>query len=165
MKVDVKQPPSFVPSPAIHDPPRGPPQTGRSLVPVKPPRPPEVVPGSGRTVIESPLKQIRLGVNARAMSPRAIHALSEDLYAGGVLSWDEHAALSFQIELHPHFGRTVGALTGEKPLPDQPRDFVKEWEARLDFERRHFPDRPERDLAAHILSVLRRIDAPTNLRI
>lgn len=137
---------------------------GRSLVVVTPPLPPQAVRGSGRTFIESPLKQILLGVDARAISPRAMHALSEDLYAGGVLTWDEHAALSFQAELHPDFPRTIGALTGERPLPDQPRDFVKEWEKRLDFERRHFPERPERDYALHILSVLRRIDQPTDLK-
>ena len=140
------------------------PTPGRSLVAVEDPLPPEVVAGSGRTFIESPLKQILLGVNARAISPRAIQALSHDLYAGGVLTWDEYAALAFQAELHPDFGRTIGALTGETPLPDQPRDFVKEWENRLDFERRYFPERPERDTALHILSVLRRIDAPTDLK-
>ena len=141
-----------------------PPIPGRSMVVVEPPPLPKAVRGSGRTFIESPLKQVLLGVNARSISPRAIHALSEDLYAGGVLTWDEHAALSFQAELHPDFERTIGALTGERPLPDQPRDFVKEWEKRLDFERRYFPERPERDYALHILSGLRRIDQPTDLK-
>lgn len=140
------------------------PSPGRSLVAVEDALVPEVVPGSGRTFIESPLKQILLDINARAISPRAIHALSEDLYAGGVLTWDEHAELSFQAELHPDFTRTIGALTGENPRPDRPRDYVKEWESRLDFERRHFPEGPERERALHILSVLRRIEKPTDLK-
>lgn len=163
MKIDVKPSPFSAP----HVPPgatKPAPSPGRSLVPVEDPLPPEAVRGSGRTFIESPLKKILLGVNARAISPRAIQDLSQDLYAGGVLTWDEHAALSFQAELHPDFPRTIGALTGEKPLPDQPRDFVKEWESRLDFERRHFPESPERDRALHILSVLRRIENPISLK-
>lgn len=167
MKIDLKRPPS---------PPHGTPRPhvavhatklasspGRSLVPVEDPLPPKAVPGSGRNFIESPLKQILMGVNARAISPRAIQELSQDLYAGGVLTWDEHAALAFQAELHPDFPHTIGALTGETALPDQPRDFVKEWESRLAFESRHFPERPERECALHILSVLRRIEAPTNV--
>lgn len=132
----------------------------RALVVVEDPMPPAPVPGSGRSHIESPLKQLLLGVSARAISPRAMQALSQDLYAGGVLSWDEHAELAFQADLHPAFARTIGALTGEKARPDHPRDFIKEWERRLDFECRHFPDGPERERALRILSVLRRIDAP-----
>lgn len=139
------------------------PPTGRSLVVVEKATPPQTIPGSGRTFIESPLKQILMGISARAISPRAIQELSQDLYAGGVLSWEEHAALSFQADLHPDFRHTIGALTGEAPLPDQPRDFVKEWEHRLDFESRHFPESQHRDRALHILSVLRRIDSPTNM--
>lgn len=167
MIIDVKSPPS--PSHGLSSPTRAVPAAkppsppGRSLVVVEDPLTPEVVPGSGRSFIESPLKQVLLGVNARAISPRDIQALSQDLYAGGVLTWDEHAALAFQADLHPDFARTIGALTGEKPRPDRPRDFVKEWEQRLDFERRYFPERPQRDLALHIVSVLRRIEAPTDL--
>lgn len=170
MKIDLKPPHPPSPSHGLSSPLRAVPATkttpspGRGLVAVENPLVPEVVPGSGRTFIESPLKQILLNVNARAISPRAIHALSEDLYAGGVLTWDEHAELSFQAELHPDFERTIGALTGEKPRPDHPRDFVKEWESRLDFERRYFPEGQQRDRALHILSVLRRIENPTNLK-
>ena len=105
-----------------------------------------------------------LDISARAISPREMQALSEDLYAGGVLTWEEYAELAFQADLHPDFPHTIGALTGERPRPDQPRDFVKQWEERLDFERRHFPEGPERDRALHILSVLRRIDVPTSLK-
>lgn len=160
MKVTLKSPP---PLPQATPLPPSPPSTGRSLVTVESPMPPTAVPGSGRNFIESPLKQILLGVNARAISPRAILALSQDLYAGGVLTWDEHVDLSFQADLHPDFARTIGALTGEKPRPDQPRDFVQEWERRLEFERRYFPEGQQRDRALHILSVLRRIESPTSV--
>ena len=137
---------------------------GRSLVVVEPPPPPRALPGTGRTFIESPLKKVLVDLNARAISPRQMQALSENLYASGVLTWEEYSELAFQADLHPDFGRTIGALTGERPRPDQPRDFVKQWEERLDFERRYFPEGPARDRAVHILSVLRRIDAPTSLK-
>lgn len=140
------------------------PAPGRSVVVVEPPPLPRHVPGQGREYIESPMKKRLMGLNARALSPREMQALSEDLYAGGVLSWEEHAELAFQADLHPAFARTIGALTGERPLPDQPRDYVKVWEARLDFERRYFPEGPARDRALRILSVLRRIDAATALK-
>lgn len=164
MKVIVQppQPTSKSPLPSAPLPPTAL-STGRSLVTVESPLPPTAIPGSGRSFIESPLKQMLLGINARAISPRAIQALSQDLYAGGVLTWDEHVDLSFQADLHPDFARTIGALTGEKPRPDQPRDYVKEWERRLEFERRYFPEGEQRDRALHILSVLRRIDSPTNV--
>jgi len=137
---------------------------GRSVAVVEDPLPPEAVRGSGRGFIESPLKKILVGLDARRISPRAMQALSQDLYAGGVLTWDEHAELAFQAELHPDFARTIGALTGERPRPDAPRDFVKVWERRLEFERRHFPEGQARERALHILSVLRRIDSPTDVR-
>ncbi|MBF0250396.1 MAG: hypothetical protein HQL35_07200 [Alphaproteobacteria bacterium] len=139
-------------------------QGSRALAPYKPAPPPEPVDGSGRTFIDHPLARILDGVSARAMTPRQVQAMSLDLYANGILTWDEHAELSFQPELHPDFARTIGALTGEVPLPDQPRDFVREWEDRLAYAERHNPiDSPERERALHILSVLRRIDSPTDV--
>lgn len=137
------------------------PTTGRSVVVFEQPGPPEHLPGQGRTLSESPLKSILTDISARAMTPRQMQELSLDLYVNGILSWDEHVELAFQPDLHPDFARTIGALTGEKPLPDQPRDFVREWERRLDFERRFAPAASRaKERALHILSVLRRIDAP-----
>ena len=139
-------------------------ETGRSVVLFQPPQPPEAIPGSGRPLSESPLKRLLTDVNARAMTPRQMRDLSLDLYINGILTWDEHAELAFQAELHPDFERTIGALTGEKPLPDQPRDYVQVWEVRLDFERRFAPAKSRaKDRALHILSVLRRIESPASL--
>lgn len=136
---------------------------GRSVVLYKQPPLPDAVPGSARPISESPLKQIIADISSRAISPRAMQGLSLDLYAGGIITWEEHEDLAFQVDMHPHFSRTIGALTGDKPRPDQPRDFVKEWENRLDFERRHSPEGERRERALRILSVLRRIDSPTNV--
>lgn len=142
-----------------------PPKTtpGRNVILYKQPPLPEAIPGSGRSFTESPLKQILADISSRAISPRAMQTLSLDLYAIGIITWEEHEDLAFQAELHPDFPRTIGALTGDKPRPDHPRDFVKEWEGRLDFERRHSPEGGKRERALRILSVLRRIDSPTNV--
>jgi len=137
--------------------------SGREVVVFKTNKALEPIPGGRVSLSESPLKPILTDISARAISPRNIKELSLDLYAGGIISWEEHEDLAFQVDLHPDFPRTIGALTGEKPLPDQPRDYVKEWEQRLDFENRHAPEGPKHQRALRILSVLRRIDSPTNI--
>ncbi|MCW8915669.1 MAG: hypothetical protein OQK24_07425 [Magnetovibrio sp.] len=136
------------------------PITGRNVVVFEPPEPPEEQHGGGIQQSEAPLKGIIMA-NARKMSPREMHELSLDLYASGVLTWDEYEDLAFQAELHPDFSRTIGALTGEKAFPDRPRDFVREWEQKLEFERRFAPAKSNaKERALRILSVLRRIEPP-----
>jgi len=141
-------------------------EMSREVVVFKQNQPPKILASGGRqTLSESPLKQILTDINSRAISPRAIQDLSLDLYAGGIITWEEHEDLAFQVDLHPDFSKTIGALTGDKPLPDQPRDYVKEWEQRLDFERRHDPHSPKHGRALRILSVLRRIDSPLHVNV
>ena len=133
--------------------------TGREVVVFRRNSPLITVHGGRTDLSESPLKAMILDVNARSISPRAVQELSLELYAGAILSWEEHEDLAFQVDLHPDFPHTIGALTGEAPLPDQPRDFVKEWEQRLAFENRHAPKGAKHKRALHILSVLRRINS------
>lgn len=103
-------------------------------------------------------------VQVRNISPREMGNIAMDLYISGVLSWDEYSMLAFQPELHPSYDATVGALTGERASPDQPRDFVGQWEDRLNFERRHNPgDRPLIRRTGRIVQVLRQIENPTNI--
>lgn len=91
-------------------------------------------------------------------SPREMAELSLDLFLGGVLTDEEYALLAFQPELHPDFDRTIGALTGERANPDQPRDYIAIWRDRLEFERsRSRPDRDLMDRIQRILFVLRRL--------
>ena len=90
--------------------------------------------------------------------------MSMDLYMVGVISWDEHAMLAFQPELHPDYDQTVGALTGQKADPDRPRDFIEIWEERLLFERKHNVGNEHRvGRSRRIVNVLRQIAAPTDL--
>jgi len=105
-------------------------------------------------------------VQVRNVSPREMGNIAMDLYVSGVLSWDEYSMLAFQPELHPNYDATVGALTGERASPDQPRDFVSQWEERLNFERRHNPgDRPLIRRTSRIVQVLRQIENPTDIMI
>ncbi|MGH6660361.1 MAG: hypothetical protein ACREB6_02370 [Rhodospirillales bacterium] len=124
---------------------------------------PEPAP-SKSAAARSPLRQLIGDVDVHRLSPRQMANLSQDLYAAGVVSFDDYAALAFQPELHPDFGRTIGALTGERAEPDRPRDFVRLWEERAEFQRCHNAARA--DLVKQderIAAVLRQIDAPTDV--
>ena len=112
----------------------------------------------------SMLRDVIGNADAHNLSPREMTNFSQCLYAAGVISFEEYSLLAFQPELHPDFGRTIGALTDETAAPDQRRDFVSIWRERADFQRRHNADRP--DLIAqseHIAQVLGHIEAPTNV--
>ncbi len=93
-------------------------------------------------------------------SPREMAEMSLSLFLAGGLTDEEYALLAFQPELHPDFERTIGALTGERANPDQPRDYLALWRDRLAFERNR--DHPDNNLIEHIeriLFVLRRCGA------
>jgi len=139
---------------------------GRALVPVRAaplPVPAESAEtGSTAAVSREPVRAI----DVRHLTPREMSDMSMDLYVAGVLSYEEYALLAFQPELHPDYDRTVGALTGEPAEPDKPRDYVREWEDRLDFERSHNADNEVVvDRTRRILSVLRRLDQPTDVMV
>ena len=89
------------------------------------------------------------------MTPREMQAYSEILYAAGVIDFEDYEAMAFQSDLHPAFSRTIGALTGETPGPDRPRNFVRVWQDRLNFARRYgAADSMEVRQAARILEAL-----------
>jgi hypothetical protein len=132
-----------------------PPPPGRALVPYAPPGaleptgPPVSQPEP--PPFESPLPDFPF--NPRHMSPREMAAASMELYVAGALTWEEHALLAFQPELHKHFDRTVGALVGERARPNRRRDFVRVWEERLAFERRYNAD--DKELVERTRRILR----------
>jgi len=106
------------------------------------------------------------GLNIRKASPIEISNLSLDLYAAGVLSFDDYAVLAFQPELHPDFNRTIGALTGEAARPEGRRDFVTEWDERLQFDLRHRAGNSTTvQQTKRILQVLKHLANPTQIDI
>ena len=148
----------------------GHPSASRALVPVA--RPAAAEPGikpGGKPDAPRPGQPLDAGetVDMRAFTPRQMVDMSMDLYVSGVLAWEEYAMLAFQPELHPDYDRTIGALTGEKAEPDRPRDFVAQWEKRLEFEEKYNTDRPH--LVARttrIVEVLKQLATePTNFQV
>ncbi len=112
----------------------------------------------------SPLAGLIGNVDAHHMSPRQMADISLDIYAAGVISFEDYSVLAFQPELHPDYDRTIGALTGETADPDRPRDFIRMWDDRAAFQRRHNLDRNDLvEQSERIASALRRIDTPTNV--
>lgn len=100
------------------------------------------------------------------LSPRQMVTLSLDLYIAGKLSFEDYAELAFQPELHPDFNATIGALTGEKAEPDRPRDFVRLWQDKAEFHRRHNNDRQDLiEQSERIANVLSKIKSPANVLI
>ena len=103
-------------------------------------------------------------VDFRNASPRQIANISLDLYAAGMLSYEDYAALAFQPELHPDYDRTVGALTGKTAAPDQQRDYIEVWNERLRFNLRHNPQNsPSVKQAARIYNLLKGLGRPIRL--
>ncbi len=110
------------------------------------------------------LRRLIGDIDFRNATPRQMAETSMDLYVAGILPWDEYAALAFQPELHPDFDRTIGALTGKKAEPDQPRDFLAIWEDRLKFDEKYNADQPRViEGARRIVTLFRYADESTDV--
>lgn len=111
--------------------------------------------------VETLFGTLTQGLSLRSLTPRQMSEVSLDLYAAGILSYDDYAILAFQPELHPDYNMTIGALTGELAGPDRARDFVTQWEERLSFERRHNPQNTSLvRRAERIVNLLQVLDGP-----
>lgn len=137
----------------------------RELVPLAPFSPPDA--GETETAAEDKAPEPTLfgtltgGLSLRDLSPRQMAEVSLDLYAAGVLAYEDYEILAFQPELHPDYNDTVGALTGEPAGPDRARDYVSQWEDRLNFERRYNPQNTRLvRKTEHILNLLLTLDGP-----
>jgi hypothetical protein len=114
--------------------------------------------------LPSPFREVFGDTNFRNVSPRQMIEGSLSLYALGVLTWEEYSMLAFQPELQPDYNQTIGALTGQKAEPDEPRDFIAHWEERMNFEQRYNPaDSKVLRRTRHILSVLKKLAPPAYL--
>lgn len=87
--------------------------------------------------------------DVRHMTPREMQDYSQNLYAAGVIPFEDYEALAFQPELHPDFARTIGALTGEKAQPDRSRDYIRQWADRVDYTQRYYPQNSQEVRQAH----------------
>lgn len=91
-----------------------------------------------RRAIAPPTKGKKTGPNVRYLSPREMLEYSQDLYAAGIIGFEDYEAMAFQPDLHPHFNKTIGALTGQCAAPDRPRDFIRHWQDRLNYVQRYY---------------------------
>lgn len=102
--------------------------------------------------------------DVRHMTPREMQDYSQNLYAGGVIAFEDYEALAFQPDLHPDFERTIGALTGEKPQPDRPRDYIQQWSDRVEYTQRYYPQNSSEVRQAHrILEALKAFPKRTDI--
>ncbi len=135
---------------------------GTALAVINIPPVPAIRPGYARIshdvigAAPSPIKQLASGMNVRRISPREMSDFSLDLYAAGIISFDDYSALSQHPELNPFFDKTIGALTNEKARPDGKRDLVRYWEDKLSFAKRHtHPNSNNLDQAKRIVGLMR----------
>ncbi|MBO6948430.1 MAG: hypothetical protein JJ855_10685 [Rhodospirillales bacterium] len=102
--------------------------------------------------------------DVRHMTPREMQDYSQNLYAGGVITFEDYEALAFQPDLHPDFERTIGALTGDKPQPDRPRDYIRQWSDRVEYTQRYYPQNSSEVRQAHrILEALKAFPRRTDI--
>lgn len=95
-------------------------------------------------------------IDPRRLSPRQMADWAHEMYLCRQLNWDEYCLAGFPAELHPHYNRTVGALTGNLAQPDAPRNMLRVWEERVSFALRYFdPDEPEVLRSEKILQLLK----------
>jgi len=110
------------------------------------------------------LHDIAKRYDVRAISPRAMTALSEELYFAGLLDREQYQALAFQAELMPNYDLTIGALTGQRAEPDKPRDYTQVWRAKLAFEMKHLAGDPRiAQRTRRILELLQELESPRKL--
>jgi len=149
-------------------------QPGRELVPVRLPEVLAVVPGElvrtlrpldGQSEIQA-RRELTGDINLRNATPHQVSDLSLDIYAAGLIDYEEYSLLAFQPELHPDYNKTIGALTGQMAQPDKPRDHVAVWEDKLRFLIEHDPeDTVMRTRTLHVVEVLKYLTtAPTRIR-
>ncbi len=101
--------------------------------------------------------------DVRNLTPRQMSVLCGELFLATMISCDEYLMIAFQPELHPDYDRTIGALVGEQAEPNGPRDYIRRWTDRLDFECRYnADDHGLIERTRNILTVLRRLDALRN---
>lgn len=161
-------------APAPLEPPGLPATTGRALVPAGPRQLAEAdkrEPAAETLTIEKQparlhtgREEILNGVDVRALTPRRMAEFSLDIYAAGVIPYEEYSVLAYQAELDPDYDRTVGALTGKPAAPDEERDYVELWEDRLSFELRHGARNSKAVVQTErILSILKQLSEPIEI--
>ncbi len=116
----------------------------------------------GGDIVSSNIKtvsDIAKKYDVKNISPRDMATMSSHLYDGGMISFENHALLSFQPELNQDFNRTIGQFTNTTGQPDAKRDFLGEWSDRLEQEIRDgYPAHMIKN-TKQVVSILENMDA------
>jgi hypothetical protein len=107
--------------------------------------------------------EIAAEYDVRNISPRDMVELSESLYGAGHISFETHAMLSFQPELHPEYDSTLGRMSGSPARPDEARDFIQVWEDMLEEKKDAAAPAEQIKLTEEVLNVLRNLAAIRDL--
>lgn len=147
------------------------PTHSRDIVPLSRGHPPEAPPPNAENddqpvaksgVPVSLFSALSEGRSLRKISPRNMARFSLDLYANGLVTFEDYEMLAFQPELHPDYNATIGALTGQKARPNRPRDFIAHWEDRLSFVQRYNPQSTELvKRTEKLVALLHKIESPS----
>jgi len=73
-------------------------------------------------------KDIMSRYDVNNISPREMSNMSLELHLEGIISFEEHALMSFQPELNEE---QYNRITGNHAHPDDSRNFIDEWESKL----------------------------------
>lgn len=77
-------------------------------------------------------QEIMARYNIQDASPKEIATMSLELFDNEVISFEEHAMLSFQPELN---SEQYQEIFGKVAEPDVARDFISEWQSKLNEQR------------------------------
>lgn len=117
------------------------------------------LPDEAAEPLSTPMERASRGnyrIDPRAMSPRQLADWAHEMYLCRMLAWEEYCMAGFPPELHPHYNRTVGALTGKLAQPDAPRNMIRVWEEKLSFMLRYYDaDEPDVLRVEKLLRLLR----------
>ena len=75
--------------------------------------------------------EISADYDVRDMTPNELVKLSARLYEAGAIGFEEYTILSFQPEFHDRFDENSEFYRELQSEPDQPRDFITEWQRHL----------------------------------
>ncbi len=92
-------------------------------------------------------QNIMANYNVNNISPRDMAAMSNELYSSNNISLEEHAMLSFQPELN-------AKQPIESAAPDAKRDFINEWERKLEFQKQYGAPKEFIDRTKNTLNLL-----------
>lgn len=89
------------------------------------------------------------------ISPREMSNMSLELHLEGVISFEEHALMSFQPELNQE---QYNKITGNHANPDISRDFIDEWENKLETQKKSGAPQEFIKKAEDILALLKNLN-------